>query len=107
MVLYLKIGTKTGTNYRLIIKVKNVILVKSGKLNYYIKITENEVEFSSKRKIHNYETSDFIDYRIVRKCYFYKEYELLLTDNRSIIIITRKELELKRILDLLISKRAM
>ncbi len=82
----------------------NVIIVKSERFDYYIKITENEIEFSSKGKITNYETSDLTEYKIFGKYVLYKEYVLIFTNQRKIMIITKKEQELKHMLDTLILK---
>lgn len=85
----------------------NVIIVKSERFNYYIKITENEIEFSLKGKITKYETSNLIEYKIVGKYVFYKEYVLIFANQIKIMIITKKEQELKHMLDILILKTSL
>lgn len=82
----------------------SIMIVKSQRFNYYIEITESEIRFSVKGKLNIYETSDLKEYRFVRKYPVHREYVLIFSDKRKIMIITKKEHELKNTLNTLISK---
>lgn len=83
----------------------NIMILKSERFNYSIEITKNEIKFFSKGKTYTYITSDLVEYKIIRKYALYKEYVLFFTNERKVMIITKKEQELKNSLNTLISKK--
>jgi hypothetical protein len=80
----------------------NVMIIKSERFNYYIEITKNEIKFFSKGKLYIFLISDLLEYKTARKYAFYKEYILIFTNKRKILIITKQEQELKNVLSKLI-----
>ena len=86
----------------------NLFVVKSKRLNYFIAITEAELVFNINRgSLTKYSTKELQKYEIVEVKKRTAKFEVLLTENRKLLIVTRKSAELKMSLDylLLVNKK--
>lgn len=82
----------------------NVVLVKANNLNQAICISENEINFRVKHKLFKFNTQDLLDYRVIKKYIFHKEYILLFKHDQKLRMVSRKKKNIENVLNIIINE---